>query len=154
MSYSPEILNAITSFLDSDDWKYTVDTDREVIKSGLSLKNKLKHVDIFFDLRDDKYLLYFVCPLNCGEAERPEMRSLLNRINYGIMFGNFEMDERDGEIRMRYAVDCDGQIPNPKIIRHSIYRSVLTIDKYGDAIVQVLMGFGSGEEVYNKVNTD
>ena len=112
----------------------------------------MKHVDIMFDLRDDKYLLYFTCPLNCGEDERAEMRDLLNRINYKLMFGSFEMDDRDGEIQFRYPVDCDGQLPSQQIIRHSIYRPAATLNKYGDAIVAVLMGFATGKEAYDKAN--
>jgi hypothetical protein len=152
MSYSPELLSCITRFLDTDDWKYRVDTDKEIIKSGLNIGGKMKHVDIMFDLRDDKYLLYFTCPLNCGEDERAEMRDLLNRINYKLMFGSFEMDDRDGEIQFRYPVDCDGQLPSQQIIRHSIYRPAATLNKYGDAIVAVLMGFATGKEAYDKAN--
>ena len=148
MSYSQAILNCITRFLDDDDWKYRVDTEKEVIKSGLSLNSKMKHVDIMFDLRDDKYLLYFICPLNVDKEERAEMRDLMNRINYGIMFGCFEMDDRDGEIRFRYPVDCDNMLPSQEVIRHSVYRSAMTVKKYGDAIVRVLMGFSTGKEAY------
>jgi hypothetical protein len=152
MSYSADICNRIVHFLDTDDWKYSLDREKEIIKSGLSINSKMKHVDIVFDLRDDKYLVYFTYPLNCDEDERGEMRDLLNRINYGIMFGCLEMDDRDGEIRFRYPVDCDGQLPSQQIIRHSIYRPAATLNKYGDAIVAVLMGFATGKEAYDKAN--
>lgn len=154
MSYSTAICSCITRFLDRDDWKYKLDEEKEVIRLGLTIHNKMKRVDIVFDLRDDKYLLFFTCPLSVDEAERPEMRDLLNRINYGVMFGNFEMDDRDGEIRFRYAVDCDNQLPSQEIIEHSLYRSASTLEKYGDAIVQVLMGFATGKEAYEKARQD
>ena len=152
MSYSTGICNCIVKFLTDDDWKYRLDTEKEVIKTGLGLDSKMKHVDIVVDLRDDKYLVYFTCPLNVGEAERAEMRDLLNRINYKLMFGSFEMDDRDGEIRFRYAVDCDGQLPSQQVIRHSLYRPAATFDKYGNAIIQVLMGFATGEQAYAAAN--
>lgn len=150
MSYSRDIFNRIVLFLDSDDWKYRVDTEKEVIKMGLNLGNKMKSVDIMVDLRDDKYLLYFTCPLRTDESERAEMRTLLNRINYGIMFGNFEMDDRDGEIQFRYAVDCDNCLPSQEVIRHSFYRAASTLEKYGDAIIMVLMGMSNGLDAYEK----
>lgn len=152
MSYSPEILACITRFLDADDWKYQVDTEREVIKSGMRINGKMKHTDILFDLRDDKYLLFFTCPLSVDEDERPEMRKLMNLINYKLMFGCFEMDERDGEIRFRYPVDCDESLPSQAIIKHSLYRSALTMGKYGDAIVKVLMGVSTADEAYAEAN--
>ena len=148
MSFSKAIADCITCFLDEDDWKYKFDREKEVIKTGLSLNGKMKHVDIMFDLRDDKYLLYFVCPLSVDEDERAEMRVLLNRINYGIMFGCFEMDDEDGEIRFRYPVDCDDLLPSQAVIRHSVYRSAVTFQKYGDAIIRVLMGVSTGADAY------
>lgn len=152
MSYSPEICACITRFLESDNWKYVLDEKREVIKSGMGIEGKMKRVDILFDLRDDKYLLYFTCPLSVDEAERPQMRELMNRINYDLMFGGFEMDERDGEVRFRYSVDCDGVLPTQAIVKHSLYRSALTMNKYGDAIIKVLMGFATAEEAYLEAN--
>ena len=150
MSYSTAICNCITRFLDADDWKYKLDSEKEILKLGLTIHNKMKYVDIIFDLRDDKYLLFFTCPLSVDAAERPEMRDLINRINYTLMFGCFEMGERDGEIRFRYSVDCDNQLPSQEIIKHSLYRSAATLEKYGDAIVQVLMGFATGKDAFEK----
>lgn len=148
MSYSKEICRAIKKFLDEDDWHYEVDEKNEVITTGLNLSNKLKSSRIVIDLRDDKYLVYFSISLNTEEKERPEMLDLLNRINYGLMFGCFEMDLKDGEVRFRYAVDCDGTVPTSAIIKHSLYRPAMTMDKYGNAIVQVLMGVATGKEAY------
>lgn len=154
MSYSQAICNRIVDFLESDDWKYRIDTDKEIIKSGLALKGKMKHVDLVFDLRDDKYLLYTTFPLNCDTDERDEVRDLMNRINYGLMFGCFEMDDRDGEIRLRYPVDCDNQLPSPEVIKHSVYRSCATAMKYGNAFVQVIMGVATGKEAYENAQDD
>ena len=154
MSYSSAIADRIVRFLTEDDWKYRFDEEKGLIKTGLKLKNKMKSVEIAFDLRDDKFFVYYICPLNTGEDERPEMLRLMNLINYSLMFGNFEMDERDGEIRFRYAVDCDNNLPSPEVIRHSVYRSAATISKYGDAIIQVMMGFATGKDAYNKAQKD
>ena len=154
MSYSADICNRIIKFLKDDDWNYKLNTEKETIALGLTIHNKMKQVDIMFDLRDDKYLLFFTCPLSVEEGERAEMRILLNRINYNLLCGNFEMDERDGEIRFRYTVDCDNCPPSQEVIRHSLYRSASTLEKYGDAIIKVLMGFATGEDAYKDAQKD
>lgn len=148
MSYSKAICRAITDFLKADDWHYELDEDREVIKASLSLNNKMKSTLLTFDLRDDKYILYCSIPLNVDPGERAEMRKLINRINDGIMFGCLEMDDSDGEVRMRYPVDCDNCLPSQEIIKNSIYRSAYTLKKYGNALVQVIMGVATAEEAY------
>lgn len=151
MSYSVEICDAIMDFLREDNWKFRFDEEREIIITGISLKSKLKKADVVIDLRDDKYLVYLISPLDVGEPERPEMRSLLNRINYSLSYGCFVMDEEDGEVRFRYSVNCCDQIPSKAVIRHSLYFPAMAMNKYGDAIVQVLMACGTGEEAYGHI---
>ena len=70
MSYSKAIYNAITGFLDDDDWKYSFDEERELIRAGVSLKNKLQSTRLLIDLRDDKYLVFATINLNCDEDAR------------------------------------------------------------------------------------
>ena len=148
MSYSKEICNRIIHFLEEDNWKYRLNAEKEIIECGLVLDSKMKHVDIVFDLRDDKYFVYFTLPLAAGKDDRPEVRELMNRINYGIMFGSFEMDERDGEVRFRNPIDCAAQLPTRDTVKTSLYRPAATIIKYADAFVKVIMGVSTAKAAY------
>lgn len=152
MSYSKAIARVITDFLDSDDWNYTLDEAKELIRMNLNINNKMKKVSIMIDLRDDKYLIFMTYPLGADKDDQPEMCTLINRINYTLMFGCFEMDARDGEIRFRVAVDCDNLLPSREVVKHSIYRSAATCQKYGNAFVQVIMGMASAEEAFKAVD--
>lgn len=148
MAYSAEIFNCITTYLDSDDWKYTFDEEYETLFMGLEVECKLKSIRIYFDLRETSYLVYAQCPLKVDEGERAQMRELLNRINYDLLHGNFEMDESDGEVRFRYSVDCENRLPSQDIVENSLYRGIVAFETFGDAIAKVLMGFGTAKEAY------
>jgi len=154
MAYSQDIYNRIVAFLHDDDWKFEFDEEREVIKMGVSLKCKLKNTRVLIDLREDKYIAYATVPLNADDDCKAEMTRLLNRINWSMMFGNFEMDERDGEIRFRMPVNCkcDG-MPSRDVIRDSIIIPVLMVQKYGDAIVKVLMGACDWKTAYESTES-
>ena len=65
------------------------------------------------------------------------------------MFGCFEMDHRDGEVRFRLAVDCEDSLPSREIVKNSIMRAASSCQKYGNAVVQVIMGVANGEEAFN-----
>lgn len=152
MSYSRAIARCITDYLDADDWNYQLDDQKELIRMNLTLNNKMKKVSIIVDLRDDKYLVFMSYPLGADKdnpAELKEMTDLLNRINYTLMFGCFEMDNRDGEVRFRLAVDCEDSLPSREIVKNSIMRAAATCQKYGNAIVQVIMGMATAEEAFN-----
>lgn len=152
MSYSRAIARCITDYLDADDWNYQLDEQKELIRMNLTLNNKMKKVHIVIDLRDDKYLVFMSYPLYAEHEDKEQMMQmsdLLTRINYSLMFGCFEMDHRDGEVRFRLAVDCEDSLPSREIVKNSIMRAAATCNRYGNAIVQVMMGVATGEEAYN-----
>lgn len=151
MSYSKAIYNAVVRFLEDDDWKYTFDAEKELIRAGVTLKNKLQSCKILVDLRDDRYSVFATINLNVEQGARDEMAKLINYINYDIMFGFFEMDYRDGEIRFRMPVNCADAMPSQEVIRHSIYVPALMMDKYGDALLKVMMGFAYAKDAFDAV---
>ena len=151
MSYSRAIARCITDFLDADDWNYQLDDQKELIRMNLTLNNKMKKVHIVIDLRDDKYLVFMSYPLGAEKNDKEqmmEMCDLLTRINYTLMFGCFEMDHNDGEVRFRLAVDCEDSLPSREIVKNSIMRAAATCQRYGNAVVQVIMGVATGEEAF------
>ena len=145
MSYSRDIYKAIVDFLDADDWNYTFDSDKELIRTGVKLKNKLQNTRLLIDLRDDKYLVFATINLNVDESVREQMACLLTRINYKLIFGCFEMDFSDGEVRFRISVNCDGCLPSRSVVQDSIIIPAMMMEKYGDAILMVMMGFADAE---------
>lgn len=152
MAYSKAIANAIVDFLRDDDWHYEFDENKEIIRCGVNIKCKLKSTRLIIDLREDKYLVFATISLSVDEENRAEMARLLNMINYTMVFGNFEMDESDGEVRFRFAVDCDDCLPSREVVKDSILIPALMMEKYGDAIVKVLMGFATAKEAFAEVH--
>lgn len=141
MSYSKEIYRLITRHLDAKGYHYTFDADKELIRMSFSIESKLSSCDVLIDLRDDKYIVYAKNDMCADAGSRNEMAKLLTYINYGIIYGGFEMDFSDGEIRYRNPVNCDNCMPSDEIIRRSISTPVAMMEKYGDALLGVMMGF-------------
>ena len=147
MAYSVELYNLITSFLKDDDWHFDSDEERGIIKMGVTLENKLSRCRMMIDVDEERYIVYATIPINADDDCKSEMADLLNRINWTLAFGCFEMDEEDGEIRFRMPVSCKGGcFPNREMIRESVVVPVLVANRYGNAIVKVLMGMASAEE--------
>lgn len=141
MSYSRELYRLITRHLDAKGYRYDFDADREMISMIFSIDCKLSSCDVLIDIRDDKYIVYAKNSM-CADADsRDEMAKLLTYINYGIIYGGFEMDFSDGEVRYRNPVNCDECLPSEDIIRRSISTPIAMMEKYGDALLGVMMGF-------------
>ena len=154
MSYSTEIAFAITDFLQKDDWKYQFDDEKEVIRMGLNLKNKIGSAQYFIDLRDDKYLVLLIFPVKADEESRPAVLELINRINYDMIFSNFEMDMNDGEVRIRMAVDCNESLPSEAMVKNSIYIPAMMGDQFGNALMKVMMGIMPADLAFIEANRE
>lgn len=76
------------------------------------------------------------------EATRMMAMEFITRANYGTRIGNFELDADDGEIRYKvYVSTRDAESLNRELVEEAIYIVVSMLNRYGDGLMKVLMGF-------------
>ena len=152
-TYSKSIADAINSFLTEDDWHFSFNDQRGLFKFGLNLKGRIKNVRYIVDIKDDEYVVYAISPIGAGEDDEKMMvimAEFICRANYGLKNGNFELDMRDGEIRYKSFVDCEGLTPTTEMVRNSIHCPAAMFDRYGDGIVDIIFGNSTAKEAVAK----
>lgn len=140
-AYSTAIADSINAFLKEDEWRFNFDSEHGRFIFNLGLSCKLKSVRYIVDVREKDYLIYVFSPLGPDKGDAATMKrtaEFLTRANYGLVFGNFEMDMHDGEIRYKTFVPCGGEAPCADVIRRSIYVPASMLDRYGDGLLKVL----------------
>ena len=146
-----QIVDAIRDWLDEDDWHYEYNAEKHLIKMGINLKSKIKSGRYFIDIKEDSYLVYLYTPINGDPENIGELVKYLTMANYGLYNGNFEVDVRDGEIRYKTFVNCDGlESLSPEIIKDSIYVCCVMMDRYGDGIAALALGFSDADTEIKK----
>ena len=147
--YSEDIVSEIRGFLLDDDWKFDFDEERGIFRFGVNIDGKMKHVNYFVPVRDDSYTVYAISPVS-GDPDDPQVMNALAdftcRANYGLRNGNFELDMRDGEVRYKVFVDCDGVIPSREVIRGSIIIPAMMFERYSPGILDVIFKGSSALE--------
>lgn len=152
-TYSKSIADAINSFLTEDDWHFSFDDQRGLFKFDLNLKGRIKNVRYIVDVKDDEYVVYAISPIGADEDDEKKMAIMAEficRANYGLKNGNFELDMRDGEIRYKSFVDCEGLTPTTEMVRNSIHCPAAMFDRYGDGIVDIIFGNSTAKEAVAK----
>ena len=146
------IVDALRDWLDDDDWRYEYDAEHQVIKTGVALRNKLRSARIFIPVREEEsYSVIAVSPINGDPANLGEMLKYLTMANYGLASGCFELDVRDGEIHYKIYVNCRGLDTLPKeIIEASVYVCYSMMERYGNGIAALAMGFSDAETEIKK----
>ena len=147
-----QIIDAVRDWLDQDDWRYEFDAEETLIRLNLTLTSKIKKAHIVFLFKEDCYTLYATAPINGDTDDLTELNKFITMANYGLRNGNFELDFRDGEIRYKTFVNCDGLETLPtEIIKDSLLAACFTLDRYGDGLAALAMGFSDAETEIKKV---
>ena len=150
-NYSQDIVDEIRGFLIDDDWKFDFDDEKGIFRFGVNIGGKMKHVNYFLPVRDDSYTVYAISPIN-GDSDDPRVMNGLAefvcRANYGLRNGNFELDMRDGEVRYKVFVNCEGLLPSRDIVRESIIIPAMMFERYSPGVLDVIFkGVSAAEAI-------
>ena len=146
-----QMVDAVRDWLDGDDWHYEYMAEKQLIKMGISLKSKIKSGTICIDFKEDCYLVYLYAPISGDKDNLDELTKYLTMANYGLFNGNFELVVNDGEIRYKTYVNCDELETLPdQIIKDSIYVGCVMMDRYGDGIAALALGFSDADTEIKK----
>lgn len=151
--YSPEIVENIKEFLDSDDWKFEFNEEKGSFNFGVTIDSNIKNIRYFLPVREDGYTVYAVSPINADNHDKDVMREMsefICRANYGIRNGNFELDMRDGEIRYKVFVDCENITLSQEVIKNSIVIPSIMFERYSPGMIDIMFRGIKAEEAIIK----
>ena len=140
--YSKEIAEVVHNFLTKDDWNFEFQEEKGIFRFGLNLKGKIRNVQYIVDIHETDFNVYGLVPISAEHRDDNMMQQLaefLHRANYGLRNGNFELDFRDGEIRYKTYIECEGlDAPTFEMVRSGIYCTAAMFERYGEGIVKII----------------
>ena len=142
MAKANDIFSWILRFFDDNDLPYDTVDGRPSIKIMMPLDGKIKSTNMYITARDWSFTVNSYLPLSAEEDCRAAIAEYFTRVNYGMIFGKFEMDYEDGELRYTLSMDCEDRTGlSDSLMRSVIYMSRDMIEKYGDGLAAVMYGF-------------
>lgn len=141
--FSQEIAEAISNYLQKNEWNFHYEKERGMFRFSMALKCEIKSMSYVISVYDDGYTVYGMCPIGVDAHDIysvTQMSELVNRINWGVISGCFEMDFSDAEIRYRYSTYTGGDVPSDDVIEHSIFIPSSMLKKYSSGIVDIILG--------------
>ena len=147
-----QIVDALRDWLDGDDWHYEYDAEYHTIKAGVILDCKLRHARVLIHVRDDEsYIVSIISPINGDPGNIGEMAKFVAMANYRLAAGNFDLDVSDGEVRYKVHVNCKGLETLPtQIIKDSVHVGWFMMERFGNGIAALAMGFSDAETEIKK----
>jgi len=151
--YSQEIRTLIQEHLDSHEWAYLFNEEKGTFQLDLHCPGRIKNLRFQIVVNNNDYNVYGISPISADEKDAEQMRRMAEficRANYGLQDGNFELDFRDGEIRYKTYVNCEGTMPSEDVIRSSIFCVLAMFSRYGAGILKVMFADTSAEEAVDE----
>ena len=151
--YSEEIFDILRNYFIENDWKFDSDEEKGFFSFNLSIDSKLKRLRYFITVKNNAYIVYANSPIGADTDDEnimKEMAEFICRANYGLRNGNFEIDMRDGEIRYKVFVDCNGIIPSAEIIQGSLLIPSVMFERYAPGILDVMFKDSKAENAISK----
>ena len=136
------IIEAIKSFFDNNEWKYSYDEDRAIFSAGMDMGSAIGNVALKILVGNTRYNVYAILNNKVEPRFFPQVAEYLHRANYCLLNGNFEIDYDDGEIRYKTYVNFKNTTISEEIIRDSILVPFFMFDKYGKNLLKLMVDTG------------
>ncbi|MGM9992102.1 MAG: hypothetical protein ACI376_04525 [Candidatus Bruticola sp.] len=139
-----QIEQAIQSYLQSEELEYALeDSDEGGSIFFFRVSTPMKFApELFYNFiaDHDSFYVYASYPEPADKC-LIEMAQFLTIVNFGLKFGNFELDLESGEIRYKSFVQLEeGAVPSYQLIELSFNLTLSMFDKYGPGIAAILSG--------------
>ena len=141
-----EIVATMDSILDHQDKK----KEYNVISAETVGKRATFRIRVVFKPDKELVSLYVYYPVTVPEKKRMQVCEAITRINYNMLYGWYEMDMRDGELRFRSFIPLDTAPFFPEQLKTIFYAGVSNADRYFPALMSIIHG---GKTVEQAIST-
>ncbi len=93
------LFRQLTDFLDSTGLEYEVIDPSRAVRVGMALDNS--NYSSVFMIGESNILALTTHSFRAPKSKRSRILDILNRLNFDLAFGNFELDSNSGEVRFR-----------------------------------------------------
>ncbi|MBD1421624.1 YbjN domain-containing protein [Sphingobacterium chuzhouense] len=133
------MLASLKSFLDNQQWSYSKGKDENLILFGIAGSNG--NFQCVADVNEkSKYFVFLsIIGLRAPEDKIESLIGAINKINYRLPFGNFEIDYANGEIRFKTGLFCNGIDFNENLIENIIVPNIMYTDTYIPVFNQLIL---------------
>ncbi len=144
------LLTVVEEFLNRDAWPYHKMEGVTAIQT--TFEGKTGKWSCFIESLENikQVVVYSVAAIKVPIDKRMTVAELMTRLNYGIRYGNFEMDFDDGEIRFRTSIDVEGTQLLLPMVKQLLHSNVALMDYYLPGILGVLYSNRTPESVINE----
>jgi len=140
------LFDVLCTTLTKDGWEFAYDRKNEIVRLEIRGSNTNFYSFLIVDEDQESLLCNTHINQKIPYAKRLEVCEFMNRVNYELANGNFEMDMDAGEIRYRTCLDLAGSDASKEQILNLIWNGAQGFDNYYPGLIQLVFGEYTPEE--------
>ncbi|MDA8229040.1 MAG: YbjN domain-containing protein [Desulfitobacterium hafniense] len=133
-----KLFNLLYEFLVDDGWEFEFDDRNEIFRLEVSGLNSEFICFIIADEEQESLICNTYIHEQIPFHKRSEICEFMNRLNYELANGNFEMDMEDGEVRFRTYLDLEGSQPSKEQVLNLIWTGSQIFDTYFPGFMKII----------------
>lgn len=147
-----KIVKAVKAYLKKEELKFDyIGSKKAFMLSFASKRCRFDCIREFLVISENGIHSSTTCPIKADEDAHDEVVKYINKLNWMLRSGNFEMDPGDGEVRFRLYTDLEGLGDNSHIdglIENTVYLPVNMLDRFGNDLFRVMTGQADADELH------
>lgn len=148
------LFRLLCDVLSNDGWDYEYDQKNEIVRLEIDGVTTTFYSFIYVDEEQESLLCNTHVSIQIPYTKRLAVCEFMNRVNYEMANGNFEMDMENGEVRYRTSLDLADTIASKEQILNLIWNGAQTFDNYYPGLLKLLSGDYTSEEAVDFCNEE
>lgn len=144
----------VSTLFMQEKWEVQESNDGSVLRTQYHGKNAAWYCVADIRTEDNLLLFYSIYPDQVSEVNRLAITEFIARANYGLTFGNFEIDLDDGEIRFKTSISLEYIDLNIDIVKQMVYTNLRLMDQYVAGILAVISDELSPEDAIAQIENN
>jgi hypothetical protein len=147
------IMDVVLRFFREDRWNFQHMEEKPVVRAGFRGEHGTWVCFARIDEQNRCLIFHSTMGMHIPLQYRAAVLEYLNRVNYSLMVGNFEMNFDTGDVRFRTSLEApEGNIVL-SMVRAMAYANVRTMDRYFTGVLSVVHGGLSPEAALARAET-
>ena len=133
-----DIIDVAVSFFESLEWPISYLENTTAVRMEYRGKNGQWTCHMHILEEAEQIIYYSVFPIHTPDDKLAPMLEFITRVNYGLIYGNFEFNLDDGQIRYKTSVDVEGNGLSHALMKPVVFLNVTTLDRYFDTLSKII----------------
>jgi hypothetical protein len=149
------LFDRVSDYLDTHEWRYTAEPEKGYFDLHAGIKGAIARVilDTYESEDWQRLLVYSVYPVYVPDARHPAVLDALNRINHASVYGNFELDSKDGELRVRTVAEAEDLLRDG-LIERALHSNLNSAGRYFAPLMAVIFGSANPATILDLVTKE